>query len=470
MLVLVDGNPVFGQAPGSKLLRVLNTRALILQDAKAMNYVHVWDGWMQSPSLSGPWTVAKEGPRGGDAIAKELAAQKTVDLLTGTADETTKQLPTLKKDPPALLVATRPTELVVFEGAPDWVPIDGTNLLYVANTTGNVFIDIQTQVTYVLVTGRWFSAPDLNGPWTYVPGKSLPPDFAQVPDGSPKENMKASVPGTPQAASAVIAAGIPQQATVDRTKASFTSNIAGAPQLKPIPGTPLQYVFNSPDPILMVSPTEWYSLYLGIWFTAQSPAGPWLSAMAVPAVIYSIPPSSPLYWVTYVKIYDATPQYVTVGYTPGLPRRGGDARRRGGLRHGLRLPGLRRRDGLVPAPRHLRLRRGHGLDPLDRLGHGLRLRPRHGGRHVGPGAVLGRGLGLARRRGLGSGGLGGDVRKRLPPVGKHRRGDEDLGRLQRLERQRLVEPGGPLLQFHDRPHQRRAARDGRERLHRELRP
>lgn len=317
MLVLVDGKPVFAQPQGSQLLRVINTRALILQDARSVNFVHVWDGWMESASLSGPWTVAKEGPRGGDALAKELAAQKTVDLLTGVADEQTGKMPTLRKDPPALLVATRPTELVVFDGAPDWVPIEGTNLLYVANTTGNVFMDIQNQVTYVLVTGRWFSAPDLNGPWTYVPGRSLPPDFAQVPDGSPKENMKASVPGTPQAASAVIAAGIPQQATVDRTKAAFSSTIAGAPQLKPIPGTPLQYVFNSPDPILMVSPTEWYSLYLGIWFTAQSPGGPWLSASAIPAVIYSIPPSSPLYWVTHVKIYAATPQYLTVGYTPG---------------------------------------------------------------------------------------------------------------------------------------------------------
>ena len=317
MLVLVDGNPVFGQAPGTKLQRILNTRSLILQDATATTYVRVWDGWMQAPSLSGPWTVSKKGPKGGDELAKVLAGQKIVDLMVGVADDTTKRMPTLAKDPPVLYVTTRPTELVVFDGAPDWVPIETTNLLYVTNTTGNVFIDTSNQVTYVLVTGRWFSAPDLNGPWTHVPGRSLPPDFANVPDGSPKENMKASVPGTPQAASAVIAAGVPQQATVDRTKASFASTISGPPQLKPIPGTPLQYVFNSPDPILMVSPTEWYSLYLGIWFVGQSATGPWLSASMIPAVIYSIPPSSPLYWVTYVKIYAADPQYVTVGYTPG---------------------------------------------------------------------------------------------------------------------------------------------------------
>jgi hypothetical protein len=37
----------------------------------------------------------------------------------------------------------------------------------------------------------------------------------------------------------------------------------------------------------------------------------------VPAAIYTIPPSSPIYYVTYVRIYEATPQYVYVGYTPG---------------------------------------------------------------------------------------------------------------------------------------------------------
>jgi hypothetical protein len=37
----------------------------------------------------------------------------------------------------------------------------------------------------------------------------------------------------------------------------------------------------------------------------------------VPAVIYTIPPSSPLYYVTYVHVYGSTPRYVYVGYQPG---------------------------------------------------------------------------------------------------------------------------------------------------------
>jgi hypothetical protein len=40
-------------------------------------------------------------------------------------------------------------------------------------------------------------------------------------------------------------------------------------------------------------------------------------ATTVPAVIYSIPPSSPMHYVTYVRVYSSTPTTVFVGYTPG---------------------------------------------------------------------------------------------------------------------------------------------------------
>ena len=45
--------------------------------------------------------------------------------------------------------------------------------------------------------------------------------------------------------------------------------------------------------------------------------GPWTVATSVPEAIYAIPPSSPLYYVTFVRIYDVTPDAVHEGYTPG---------------------------------------------------------------------------------------------------------------------------------------------------------
>jgi len=44
---------------------------------------------------------------------------------------------------------------------------------------------------------------------------------------------------------------------------------------------------------------------------------PWTAATWVPPVIYSIPHGSPLHYVTYVRVYDATADDVYVGYTPG---------------------------------------------------------------------------------------------------------------------------------------------------------
>ena len=61
----------------------------------------------------------------------------------------------------------------------------------------------------------------------------------------------------------------------------------------------------------------YYAVENGVWFVATAPTGPWSVATAVPAVLYTIPPSSPLYYVTYVRVYGATPEVVYAGYTPG---------------------------------------------------------------------------------------------------------------------------------------------------------
>ena len=169
--------------------------------------------------------------------------------------------------------------------------------------------------------------------------------------------MKAAVPYTTQADEALIANGVPQTATIDRAKAKFTPQIdGGSPDMRPIPDTGLSYVFNSPTPIIMVSADAWYAVQNGVWFIATWALGPWAVATSVPAVIYSIPASSPLHYVTYVQIYNATPQVVVVGYTPGYLGTVVAPGRRGRVRHGLHLHGLYRRDRLVSAAGHVRLR------------------------------------------------------------------------------------------------------------------
>jgi len=71
-----------------------------------------------------------------------------------------------------------------------------TDLLYVQNTTANVFRDVAVQMAFVCISGRWFTAVSLAGPWTYVPASELPPSFAKIPDDGPKASVREWVPGT----------------------------------------------------------------------------------------------------------------------------------------------------------------------------------------------------------------------------------------------------------------------------------
>jgi uncharacterized membrane protein YgcG len=167
------------------------------------------------------------------------------------------------------------------------------------------------------VSGRWYRAPSLNGPWQFVPAHQLPRDFANIPDQSPKENVKASIPGTSQAEEALIANSTPQSAAVARTNQMAPPQLDGAAQLAPIDGTPLHYVVNSATPIIEVDPQSWYACQNGIWYVGSSANGPWMVAAFVPPVIYTIPPGSPLHFLTYVRVYGATPDVVYEGYTPG---------------------------------------------------------------------------------------------------------------------------------------------------------
>jgi hypothetical protein len=319
MLVLIDGSPAYTPVSGTKYARVLNTRVLVLKNDAGTHYLRLFDGWMTAAAVTGPWSIATPPPRDLDPVMQAVAKAGAVDLLTGADPKDPKSRPSVATGPvPAILVAFEPTELIVTQGEANYLPIDGTQLLYVSNTTGHVFKHLGDQQTYVLVAGRWFRAGSPEGPWTHVAGKDLPPDFAKIPDESPKENVKASVPGTPQAQEAVIANGIPETATIKRSEAKLDPpKYDGPPQWKPIEGTSLSYVVNSPLPVIQVSPTSYYALQNGVWFVASTPQGPWAVAATVPAAIYAIPASSPLHYVTYVTVYRATPTVVYVGYTPG---------------------------------------------------------------------------------------------------------------------------------------------------------
>jgi len=316
VLVPIAGTAVVRKVPDTRFERVINTRALIARTrGSATFYLHLYDGWLSAPAVDGPWARASSPPRGLDDLAKKLAASGQVDLLDGDGAQ---PKPSLANGVPAIYVTHQPAELIVFKGQPNLQPIASTGLLWATNTTADVIVDTSNNNYYVLISGRWFTAPALGGPWSFVASNALPAAFATIPATSPAGVVLAAVAGTPQAQEAVIENSVPQTATVQRVNGpSFMPSFDGTPQWTSIAGTPLAYVANSPTPIIRVNASAYYALSAGIWFTAASAYGPWSIATAVPDVIYTIPPSSPLYYVTYVHVYGSTPTVVYEGYTPG---------------------------------------------------------------------------------------------------------------------------------------------------------
>jgi hypothetical protein len=62
---------------------------------------------------------------------------------------------------------------------------------------------------------------------------------------------------------------------------------------------------------------RYYLCSQGVWFDSASPAGPWQTTAQVPQVIYTIPPSSPVYNVTYVTQQVLPSGTVQASYTAG---------------------------------------------------------------------------------------------------------------------------------------------------------
>jgi len=166
----------------------------------------------------------------------------------------------------------------------------------------------------------WFRAKALGGPWSYA-GNDLPSDFSKIPLNSAKGRVLASVPGTVEASDAVMLAQIPQTAIVNKTEAETKVNqqgvhYSGPPQFKPIEKTSLQYAANTQDKVIKDGDL-YYLCFQGIWFVSTTPNGPWKTADSVPQEIYTIPPSSPVYNVTYVTQTNPTVTTVESSTTAG---------------------------------------------------------------------------------------------------------------------------------------------------------
>ena len=307
-LVVFDGEPVRAPIAGTTLSFAVNTNWDVFSDSATKSWYLLWSGgWLAASDVKGPWAPAGRLPAGFAALPTDRNFAEVKKQIPGR--------PLTARDAPTIFVSTTPAAIIVTDGRPQYVAIPGTSLQYAANTDAALFRDTGTDTLYYLVSGRWFSARGLDGPWTYATS-SLPADFARIPANGPRGFVLVSVPGTPQAQEALLEAQIPQQATLNRSAAKLEVVYAGAPQFVPIAGTSMFYAANTSFSVVRYG-DGYFSCYQGAWFTAGAPTGPWVLADSVPAVIYTIPPANPLYPCTFVRVYAASPDTITYGYTSG---------------------------------------------------------------------------------------------------------------------------------------------------------
>jgi hypothetical protein len=307
-LVVFDGEPVLAPIKGTSLSFAVNTNWDVFSDPDSKTwYLLNNGGWLAAPDAKGPWMPAGKLPPAFNALPADANFADVKKQIPGRTIAV--------KDAPTIFVSTTPAAIIVTNGPPQYLAIPATSLQYATNTDAPLFRNTADGRLYYLVSGRWFAAASLTGPWTFATN-SLPADFARIPANGPRGFVLVSVPGTAQAQEALLEAQIPQQATLARSAAKLDVVYAGAPQFVPIPGTPMQYAVNTSFNVIQTA-DGFFSCYQGAWFTAPVPAGPWTLAPTVPAVIYTIPPASPMYPCTYVRVYASTPETVTYGYTSG---------------------------------------------------------------------------------------------------------------------------------------------------------
>ena len=216
-LLLFSGEPRSMAIPNtSDYESVPNCPYALIKDKKAGTYyLYGSKLWYSAKDAKGPWANIPSAP---EEIKKMLPAD------TSSAPAPTKI--------PKIVVATVPTELIVFDGKPNWQPVGDGKLVYVSNSESKVVREVSTNKIFVLVSGRWFTSGTFDGPWAVVRPDQLPAAFKDIPPASALGGVRVSVAGTPEAEEAMLDAFVPQTAAIQKSKAKTEVKYDGDPKFQ----------------------------------------------------------------------------------------------------------------------------------------------------------------------------------------------------------------------------------------------
>jgi hypothetical protein len=176
----------------------------------------------------------------------------------------------LNMDPPEIIIASRPTVLVLIDGDPILADMEGFNLQYVANTP--YFIAKDGNRYYLKGGELWYTTGDLAGEWK--PAGELPSEVQKVDREITTEEQKqaaeqASAPTPDEGGEDAGDSPVPN--IVVRTGPAELVTTDGEPRFVPLDSTQTLYVENSETDILMdMASQRYYILLSGRWYTSAS--------------------------------------------------------------------------------------------------------------------------------------------------------------------------------------------------------
>ena len=174
VLVVFDGKPSFAPIPGTALTYAVNTNWEIVHDPASGLYLRAREKRMVlgDPERAGPFTPTV-APASFAAIPAtgplELRSRRTQGAQTHRHGRAARD-----REHGARRVDRYRRTNRSSRTSP------GRNFATSRNTTSDLFFSRDTTVWYVLLAGRWFSAANLNGPWTFA-STHLPRRFPEDP-------------------------------------------------------------------------------------------------------------------------------------------------------------------------------------------------------------------------------------------------------------------------------------------------
>lgn len=315
-LVEIDGSPDIVYDEHARMDEVMNSSVPMFRNDDGKYYLEFDWQWYRADTIAGPYVWINDFS---DRFLKKLEKTKPWLFLgqsRGSDDRNAMRLP--RPGPIRDIVISKvPALLIHTEGEPLLDKIDSTSLAYVTNTAADIFLDSLTNTYYLLMAGQWYRSHSLceSCRWTKMDPTDLPEEFARIPAAGEKRMIRQYVAGTDEAENVVSDRQVPTVFRVDRYR---TTSVwyDREPAFVRIAGTKLKYAINTCS-IVLYDGRDYYTLWQGVWFTANNPRGFWTVSDHRPDGVDRIPAACSVSRAKYVDVFGVSGGTVWTGYLPG---------------------------------------------------------------------------------------------------------------------------------------------------------